>query len=110
MWGTVGSGLTPRVQKWLMHPGFPALISMGGADRFLEDLSPDVPRDRYFETVVEPKVVQHVKLGLFKVFPDLQVHLGQVQGHRQPGVGLEQGRHQGLIFWAMLFQQKLFRL
>ena len=45
VWGTVGSGLTPRVQKWCVHPGFPALISMGGADRFLEDLSPDIPRD-----------------------------------------------------------------
>ena len=70
---------------------------MGGADRFLEDLSPDIPRDKNFETVVEPKVVQHVKLGWFRVFPDLQDHLGQVQGHRQPGVGREQERPQGLI-------------
>ena len=45
VWGTVGSGLTPRVQKWCVHPGFPALISVGGANRFLEDLSPDIPRD-----------------------------------------------------------------
>ena len=53
----------------------------------MKDLGPDIPRDRYFETVVEPKVVQHVKLGWFRVFPDFQDHLGQVQGHRQPGVG-----------------------
>ena len=26
---------------------------------------------------------------MFKVFPDLQDHLGQVQGHRQPGVSKE---------------------
>ena len=99
VWGTVGFGLTPRPQKCRLRSRFPALISVGGADRFLEDLGPDVPRDRYFETVVEPKVVQHVKLGWFRVFPDLQDHLGQVQGHRQPGVGQEQGRPQGLIFW-----------
>ena len=37
------------------------------------------------------KFVQQVKLGLFKVFPDLQDHLGQVQGHRQPGVSKELG-------------------
>ena len=45
MWGTVGSGLTPRVQKHGLHPGFPALITVGGADRFLEDLSPDITRN-----------------------------------------------------------------
>ena len=30
--------------------------------------------------------------------PDLQDHLGQVQGHRQPGVGQEQGRPQALQY------------
>ena len=45
VWGTIGSGLTPRVQKCVMRARFPALISVGGADRFLEDLSPDIPRD-----------------------------------------------------------------
>ena len=45
MWGTVGSGLTPRAQKHGRHFGFPALITVGGADRFLEDLSPDNTRD-----------------------------------------------------------------
>ena len=45
VWGTVGFLLTPRVQKKWMHPGFPALITVGGADRFLEDLSPDITRD-----------------------------------------------------------------
>ena len=42
---------------------FPALISVGGAYRFLEDLSPDVPRNNFFGKVAEAKVVQHVKLG-----------------------------------------------
>ena len=45
VWGTIGSGLTPRVQNCVRHSRFPALISVGGADRFLEDLSPDIPRD-----------------------------------------------------------------
>ena len=67
--------------KCVMHARFPALISVGSADRFLEDLGPDITRDRYFEIVVEQIIVQHVKLGWFMVFPDLQDHLGQVQGH-----------------------------
>ena len=91
--------MTPRVQKWWMHPGFPALISVGGADRFLEDLSPDIPRNQFFGKYVETKDVKHVKLGWFQVFPDIQDHLGQVQGHRQQGVGREQGRPQESIFW-----------
>ena len=45
MWGTRGFLLTPRVQKWVWHPGFPDLISVGGSDRYLEDLSPDITRD-----------------------------------------------------------------
>ena len=45
VWGTIGSGLTPRVQKCPQDVRFPALISVGGADRFLEDLSPDMPRN-----------------------------------------------------------------
>ena len=45
MWGTRGFLLTPRVQKWCGHPGFPDLISVGGSDRYLEDLSPDITRD-----------------------------------------------------------------
>ena len=82
--------MTPRVPKYQLHPGFPALINVGGADRFLEDLSPDIPRNQFCGKVVEAKVVQQVKLGWFKVYPDIQDHLGQVQGHRQPGVGREQ--------------------
>ena len=63
--------MTPRVQKCTGHPRFPALISVGGPDRFLEDLSPDIPRNQFFGKVVEAKVVQHVKLGWFKVFLDI---------------------------------------
>ena len=66
--GYVGSGLTPRVQKRPLHSRFPALISVGGANRFLEDLSPNVPRNQFFGKVVEAKVVQHVKLDWFLVF------------------------------------------
>ena len=41
-------------------------------------------------------------MGWFKIFLDIQDHLGQAQGHRQPGVGLEQGRHQGLVLGNVL--------
>ena len=82
-----------------MRARFPALISVGGADRFLGDLSPDIPRNGFFGKVVEAKVVKHVQLGWFRIFPDLKDHLGEVQGHRQPGVGGEQRRPQGMIFW-----------
>ena len=98
VWGTIGSGLTPRVQKRPLHSRFPALISVGGADRFLEDLSPDIPRDWFFGKVVEAKVVQHVKLGWFKVFPDIQDHLGEVQPQRHQSVGQEQGLPQRVNF------------
>ena len=99
VWGTVGSGLTPRVQKCRRHSRFPALISVGGANRFLEDLSPDIPRNQFFGKVVEAKVVQHVKLGWFQVFPDIQDHLGEVQPQRHQGVGQEQGLPQRVNFW-----------
>ena len=39
MWGTIGSGLTSRAKKHWWQPGFPALITVGGVDRFLEVLS-----------------------------------------------------------------------
>ena len=45
VWGTVGFPLTPRVQKNGLHTRFPAQITVGGADRFLEDLSLDITRD-----------------------------------------------------------------
>ena len=60
MWGTVGSGLTPRAQKHLGHPGFPALMAVGAADRFLEDLSKDDTRDLYLSKVVETNAVWEV--------------------------------------------------
>ena len=72
---------------------------MGGADRFLEDLSPDIPRNQFFGKVVEAKVVQHVKLGWFQVFPDIQDHLGEVQPQRHQGVWQEQGLPQRVTMW-----------
>ena len=43
--GLVGKLLTPGSRQDGQTFGFPALISMGGTNRFLEDLSPDFPRD-----------------------------------------------------------------
>ena len=80
VWGTIGSGLTPRVQKRPQGVRFPALISVGAADRFLEDLSPDIPRNQFFGKYVETKDVRDVKLGWFKGLSDIQGHLGQAQG------------------------------
>ena len=99
VWGTVGFGLTPRAQKCPRRARFPALISVGGADRFLEDLGPDTPRNQFFGKVVEAKVVQYVKLGWFEVSPDIQDHLGEVQPQRHQGVGQEQGLPQRVNFW-----------
>ena len=60
MWGTVGFLLTPRVPKHGRHFGFPALMAVGGANRFLEDLSKDDTRDSFLSKVVETKVVWDV--------------------------------------------------
>ena len=46
-----------------MRARFPALISVGGTDRFLEDLSPGIPRNQFFGKVAEANNVQHVNLG-----------------------------------------------
>ena len=92
VWGIVGKLLTPGSQQDGRTSGFPALISVRGADRYLEDVGPNIPRDGFFGKVVEGKVVKDDQLGWFKVFLDIQDHLGQAQGHRQPGVGGEQGR------------------
>ena len=47
------------------------------------------------------------QLSWFLVFPDMQGHLGHVQGQGQPGVGQDQGLPQGLIFLEKLLKQKL---
>ena len=54
--------MTPRVQKHGWHSGFPALITVGGSDRFLEDLSKDNTRDGFLIKVVETKVVRDVQV------------------------------------------------
>ena len=105
--------MTPRVQKCAGRARFPALISVGGANRFLEDLGPDTPRNQFFGKVVEAKVVQHVKLGWFKVFPDIQDHLGEVQPQRHQGVGQEQGLPPESEFWKNCINigcSRLFRM
>ena len=45
MWGTVRFVLTNDGRKYRSISGFPALMAVGGADRFLEDLSKDDTRD-----------------------------------------------------------------
>ena len=62
MWGTFGSGLTLGFKKWPTHSRFLALISMGGSDRYLEDLSLNIPIWCWGK-VLKPKVVKAVKLG-----------------------------------------------
>ena len=49
--------------------------------------------------VVVTKAVENEKLGWFKVFPDIQDHLGEVQPQRHQGVGQEQGLPQRVNFW-----------
>ena len=44
IWGLIGKLLTPGSRQDARTSGFPALISVGGANRFLEDLSPDILR------------------------------------------------------------------
>ena len=99
VWGTTGKLLTPGSPPDRKTSRFLALISVGGANRFLEDLSPDIPRNQLLGKVVETKLVQHVKLGWFKVFPDIQDHLGEFQPLRHQGVGQEQGLPQWVNFW-----------
>ena len=45
MWGTVGSVLTLGSRQGRRTAPEPALMAVGGADRFLEDLSKDDTRD-----------------------------------------------------------------
>ena len=60
--------MTPRVQKCAVRARFPVLISVGGANRFLEDLGSDTPRNQFLGKVVEAKDVQHVNLSYFRLF------------------------------------------
>ena len=71
---------------------------MGGADRFLEDLSPDIPREWFFETVFETQNVQDDYIGHLKVFPDIQDHPDHRGSHQQVPGGPEPGHPQGLVF------------
>ena len=80
---------------------------MGDADKFLEDLGSDIPRNQFFGKVVLAKVVQHVKLGWFKVFPDIQDHLAEVQRQRHQGVGQEQGHPQKYFLGELRYQELL---
>ena len=65
---------------------------------FLEDLGPDIPRNQFFGKVVLAKVIQHVKLGWFKVFPDIQDHPDHRGSCQQVPGGPEPGHPKGLIF------------
>ena len=82
---------SPWPQDERLMDRFPELISVGGDDRFLEDLIPDIPRDSFFETVFETKVVNYDHIGNLKVFLDSQDHpdhhgsLQHVPGGPEPG-------------------------
>ena len=69
------------------------------SNKYLEDLSPDIPRDGFLGKVVETKVVGDDKIDHFMVLLDSQEHLGQVQMLQQVPGGPEPGHPQGLIFW-----------
>ena len=49
---------------------------MGGADKFLEDLNPDMLRECFFGKRFGNKVVKYDIVSHLKVFPDSQDHLG----------------------------------
>ena len=83
------------------------LITMGGSNRFLEDLSPYITRDWFSEAVFDTKVVKDDYVGHFRVFLNSQYHLGQVQGQRKPGVNREQGQCKALITGQSFFFTKV---
>ena len=98
VWGIIGSVLTPRVRKYGGHPGFPALITVGGANRFLENLSHGHPQRLIFEAIFEIKVVKHDHIGDLKVFPDSQDHPDHHGSLQHVPGGPEPGHPQRLIF------------
>ena len=62
------------MNKWVVFRYFltskTILITLGAANRFLEDLSLDIPRDWFFEAVFETKNVKDDYVGHQKVFPN----------------------------------------
>ena len=65
------------------------------------------PREWLFGNVVITKVMGEDEISYFKLFPDVQDHLGEVQPLRQPGVGHSPRGVPRNDFLAMLFKQKL---
>ena len=74
------------------------LITVGAANRFLEDLSPDMPRECFFGKYFEIKVVKYVDFSHFKVFPNSQDHPDHHGSLQQVPGGPEPGHLQVLIF------------
>ena len=64
----------------------------------MEDLSPDIPRNWFFETVIETKVFKYDHIGNWKVFPDSQDHPDHHGSLQQVLGGPEPGHSQGLNF------------
>ena len=71
-------------------------------DNFFHDMEGLTQERNLFSKVILAKAVGDEKLGWIKMFPDLQDHLGQVQGkvqrQRQPEVGQVKGQPKRLIF------------
>ena len=84
------------------------LITTGASNRYLEDLSPDITRDWFLDKVVETKLVEDNYIGDFRVFPDSQDHLGEVQGPKTSKSRPWARTTPGIDFWAKLLKQKLF--
>ena len=86
IWGIIGKLLTPGSPQDGQTSRFPALTRVGGANRFLEDLSLDIPRAWFFETVFETENVNYDYIGHLKVLPDIEDHPDHRGSHQQvPG-------------------------
>ena len=76
-----------------------------GANRFPENLIPDIPRDSFLEAVFETKVDQYDHTGNLKVFLDSQDHPYHHGSLQQVTGGPEPGHPQGLNYFGFFLNQ-----